>query len=47
MSAILRAHVAQIGPSTASGVARTHSVLIDRPEAKGGTPAARSVASTC
>ncbi len=36
MSATLRVQVAQVGPSTAKGVARSHSVLVDRPEAKGG-----------
>ncbi len=28
--------VNQVGPSTAEGIIRTHTVLIDRPEAKGG-----------
>ena len=28
--------VNQVGPATAEGHIRTHSVLIDRPEAKGG-----------
>lgn len=30
------AQVNQVGPSTAEGIIRTHSVFIDRPEAKGG-----------
>lgn len=36
MSATLRVQVAQVGPTTAEGVARSHSVFIDRPAAKGG-----------
>jgi putative redox protein len=35
----LEVQVAQIGPTTGRGTARTHSVLIDRPVAKGGTDA--------
>jgi putative redox protein len=37
MSQTLGIHVEQIGTSTAKGVARTHSVIVDRPLAKGGT----------
>jgi putative redox protein len=36
MSATLEVMVEQVGPSTSRGVARTYSVLIDRPVAKGG-----------
>jgi putative redox protein len=36
MPATLNVAVEQVGPSTAKGTARTHSVLIDRPVAKGG-----------
>jgi putative redox protein len=32
----LEVRIEQVGPSTAKGIARTHSVLIDRPVAKGG-----------
>jgi putative redox protein len=37
MSQTLRIEVEQIGASTAKGVARSHSVFVDRPVAKGGT----------
>ena len=33
----MEVRIEQVGPSTARGIARTHSVLIDRPVAKGGT----------
>ena len=33
----LEVRVEQVGPSTSKGTARSHSVLIDRPVAKGGT----------
>jgi putative redox protein len=36
MSAELTAVVRQVGPSTSEGTARTHTVLVDRPDAKGG-----------
>ena len=36
MGQSLEVRIEQIGPSTAKGRARTHSVLIDRPVAKGG-----------
>jgi putative redox protein len=36
MSQSLEVRIEQVGPSTAKGIARTHSVLIDRPVAKGG-----------
>ena len=36
MSQSLEVRIEQIGPSTAKGIVRTHSVLIDRPVAKGG-----------
>jgi putative redox protein len=36
MNQILEVQVEQIGPSTATGTARSHSVLIDRPVSKGG-----------
>lgn len=32
----LEVRIEQVGPSTAKGIARRHSVLIDRPVAKGG-----------
>jgi putative redox protein len=32
----LEVRIEQVGPTTAKGIARTHSVLIDRPVAKGG-----------
>jgi putative redox protein len=32
----LEVRIEQVGPSTSRGVARSHSVLIDRPVAKGG-----------
>lgn len=34
--ATLQVQVEQIGPTTAQGLARSHTVLIDRPEDKGG-----------
>ena len=37
MGQSLEVRIEQVGPSTARGIARTHSVLIDRPVAKGGT----------
>ena len=37
MSQSLEVRIEQVGPSTARGIARTHSVLIDRPVGKGGT----------
>jgi len=36
MSHALEVRVEQIGPSTSKGVARSHTVLIDRPVPKGG-----------
>ena len=36
MGQSLEVRIEQVGPSTAKGIARTHSVLIDRPVAKGG-----------
>jgi putative redox protein len=36
MSQELEVRIEQVGPSTAKGVARSHTVLIDRPVAKGG-----------
>jgi putative redox protein len=36
MSQTLTAHVGQIGPATAAATARTHTVIVDRPVAKGG-----------
>ncbi len=36
MGQTLDVQVQQIGPTTAQGTARSHSVLIDRPRAKGG-----------
>jgi putative redox protein len=36
MGQSLEVRIEQVGPSTAKGIARTHSVLIDRPAAKGG-----------
>jgi putative redox protein len=36
MGQALEVRIEQVGPSTARGIARTHSVLIDRPVAKGG-----------
>ena len=36
MSQSLEVRIEQVGPSTLKGNARTHSVLIDRPVAKGG-----------
>jgi putative redox protein len=36
MNQTLEVQVEQIGPSTATGIARSHSVLIDRPISKGG-----------
>ena len=36
MGQSLEVRIEQVGPSTAKGTARTHSVLIDRPVAKGG-----------
>jgi putative redox protein len=36
MNQTLEVQVEQIGPSTATGTARSHSVLIDRPVSKGG-----------
>jgi putative redox protein len=33
----MEAQVAQIGPNTGMGTVRTHSVIIDRPVAKGGS----------
>jgi putative redox protein len=36
MSQLLTVHVAQLGPSTATAQARSHTVLVDRPAAKGG-----------
>ena len=36
MNQSLEVRIEQVGPSTAKGIARTHSVLIDRPVAKGG-----------
>jgi putative redox protein len=36
MSQALEVRIEQIGPSTAKGLARSHTVLIDRPVAKGG-----------
>lgn len=36
MSRMIEAKVRQDGPSTGLGTVRTHTVLIDRPEAKGG-----------
>ena len=36
MGQSLAVRIEQVGPSTAKGIARTHSVLIDRPVAKGG-----------
>ncbi len=36
MANIVQVQVDQIGPSTAEGTARTHTVLVDRPEAKDG-----------
>jgi putative redox protein len=34
--AVIRARIDQVGPSTSQGSIRDHSVLVDRPEAKGG-----------
>lgn len=36
MSQTIEVEVEQVGPSTARGMARSHSILIDRPLAKGG-----------
>jgi len=36
MSQTLRVHLDQIGPATAAATARSHSVVVDRPVAKGG-----------
>ena len=36
MSQSLEVRIEQVGPSTLRGTARTHSVLIDRPVARGG-----------
>ena len=36
MSQSLEVRIEQVGPSTLKGIARTHSVLIDRPVARGG-----------
>ncbi len=36
MNHTLEVQVKQVGPSTAMGIARSHSVVIDRPVAKGG-----------
>ena len=36
MSQSLEVRIEQVGPSTAKGIARSHSVFIDRPVAKGG-----------
>jgi putative redox protein len=36
MNQTLEVRVEQVGPSTARGIARSHSVLIDRPVTKGG-----------
>src|SRR2546428_13635835 len=37
MSQALEVRIEQVGASTAKGVARSHTVLIDRPVSKGGT----------
>jgi putative redox protein len=37
MNQILEVQVQQTGPSTATGIARSHTVLVDRPISKGGT----------
>ena len=37
MSTTLHVQLAQAGPTTAEAVARSHSVFVDRPTAKGGT----------
>ncbi len=36
MSTVVSVQVNQIGPATSEGHARSHTALIDRPEAKGG-----------
>ncbi|MGH7655688.1 MAG: OsmC family protein [Gemmatimonadaceae bacterium] len=36
MSTTLEVNIAQIGPSTSRATARSHTVLVDRPAAKGG-----------
>ena len=36
MSTVVSVQVDQVGPATSEGHARTHTALIDRPEAKGG-----------
>lgn len=36
MSAMLEVRVEQVGPSTSKATARSHSVFVDRPAAKGG-----------
>ncbi len=36
MASLIQVHVDQIGPSTSQGTVRNHTVLIDRPDAKGG-----------
>jgi putative redox protein len=36
MSDVMEVLVEQIGPSTSRGTARSHTVLVDRPHAKGG-----------
>lgn len=36
MATTLEVKIAQIGPSTSKATARTHSVLVDRPQARGG-----------
>lgn len=36
MANVIQVHVDQVGPTTSQGEVRGHSVLIDRPEAKGG-----------
>jgi putative redox protein len=36
MSQTLEVRIEQVGPATAKGIAREHSVLIDRPVSKGG-----------
>ena len=37
MSETLRVQVEQVGPGTSKAQARSHSVVVDRPEARGGT----------
>jgi putative redox protein len=36
MATTLEVKIAQIGPTTSRATARTHSVLVDRPQARGG-----------